>query len=629
MKPTAILGTLGILMAAVAFVTGCADSDGGHSEMRALRGSAVLEEPLWGADVDILVPVTGVSSRTDFRHGNDYSMAVHMTPVKTGDMGTFLFLDSVIPENFRVLVQNGRHGDYDFNGRLIADIRDFDREEEIVHVNLVTTLTGVYLDRHPDVTLEEATTVIRNFLKIPHTVDIDESTLPSQYFDPGLFMAEADSNGSLDRFIEMLVAEIENDPDAVHSFQPAQIFTGDTSGIVAKIGDKLFEGALSWLGGKGFGWALSKIGVNFDDLDPAVIREILNTLNEIKTMISDLSQRMEEMYRLLSAQITQTDYNIRIGQIDPMMNIIKSTASSLSYLASIEETSKNRDWIATEKERIRFIIGTQLLPQALVINDQLTGKAGAEGLIKVWSRIVKNKHRFLSSADSEQMKGQVEYFDVIQLTLFELIIEYYHATDAPTGVITNAIDEYKANREVQLGLVPPPIPEKALIETETGLMVYPCDVWDGYSYLMGITPCYDTNYRDHAVTVDIWHAIFGQRYNGRPTYPGEIRKPLLGFNNWHMPARAEILRMFNGWTGSGAGSWAVSQGYLEDYINDHMKLYTYEYQQNHWVSYVLLTTNGKLIDNPISRYCIACCGTEKNGYAIPVRSLASKEYYFW
>ncbi len=56
---------------------------------------------------------------------------------------------------------------------IMGQFEAFDPDNDIIYINLVTTLVCVYLDRNPDKSLSEATTAVKAFLDIPAEVDIE------------------------------------------------------------------------------------------------------------------------------------------------------------------------------------------------------------------------------------------------------------------------------------------------------------------------------------------------------------------------------------------------------------------------------------------------------------------------
>jgi len=606
----------GILSIVILLLIGCGGDDK-SSKTEYIRGWVLAERAISGATVSVF---------------DSDSVQLNRKGDKTYDEGTFLIGIKELPKNFRVIATDGKEGSWEFAAELKTDVNNFNPERDIIYVNVVTTMVSTYRDKHPEKTLDEATAIIKDFLNIPQTVDIGDSLHNSgQYFSHMAFMAEAERNGGVNSFIEILLAELESDPTKTHPFYSTQLFAGDTSDIVTKIVDKIAEGAISSAGGKLFGWALKMFGSGSD------FSEVQETLGEIKTMLSELSNKMDSIYEQLSAQITQTDYNVRIGQINPLMSKIKSTSDALSYLVTVTQSPKNENWIKSERERIKNIIGEQILPQALEINNQLVGIAGAEGLIKVWSRVVKNKHRFLGPDDSKQIQAQFDYFDAIQLSLLALTIEYHHVTDAPDQLILTAIEQYQNNRAAQISMKPLPIPKDTIIETHTGLMIHPYDVWNA---LRIASDPKNTPYGYIAADAHTYDHIFF--YRGAYNY--NVRK-LLGFNNWRMPTSSEGRRMFELWSGKGVGTWAISQGYPKDCIDngnprdcidDHKLVLLMNSTprpgampaQQYWK---FQTKDGQILkacNIPCYRG-YSCAHSTVGGILIPVRSLGTGEFYYW
>jgi len=580
-------------------------------EIGTIRGMVVLEEPVANADVDIIPSP----------FGNPNLMAPIAT-VQTGDMGAFLYLDSYVPQNFRIQVENGRYGDRQLEGRLIADVRNFNPETDVVHVNLVTTLLGTYLERHSRISFEEAKIIIRNFLDIPEYVNIS-NRIETQYFSDVVFMDEADYNGGLDYFMETLVAEIESDPSAVHRFLSFSTFTETISDFVSNIGGQITDKALSMVTDQAFGWILGNLGLGGPDL-----ADVLKELDEISSKIDGLSTQLDEIYYKLSAQINQSEYNTLKGQLDSLVNAIRSTYGRLEFLANYD--GEDEAWMAGEKESILGVIDRDILPQALAIHNKLYAGGGEEGLIKIWSRVVKNKHRFLNWKDSKNMQDQFDYFDVVQLCQLDLIIEYYHATNAPDAVIQKAIDQYNANREKQLALVPWPIPDKAIIETHTGLMIYPWNIWRDHDIVKPTSSS-----RPQPYSNSMSHSYYDVFFWRNRDYSYNVNK-VLGFSNWRMPTLAEGREMIAGWNGAGVGTWAIAQGYPKDYIVDRMWVYLNEYRNRPGAVpglnfYYIWTINGKISrDNRYESYPgYTGQNGRLDGHMIPVRSLQEEEFYYW
>jgi len=596
-----------------------------------MRGWVFTEQPIAGAKLTV------------------YKAAKEKEPIQlngiieTGEQGVFLIPAEELPTDFRIVASNGHLWGQKFDAELKADVHNFNPEADYVYINAVTTLICAYTDRHPEKTLDEVITLIKDFLEIPQVVDVGEVLHNSEeYFSHMMFMLEASEKGGLTKFTEILLDEIENYPGKTHPFFSYKSGYGAGFGdIVKEIGGKLLNGAISAAGSKGFGWLLSLTGADFFKTDTQWFKEIQQMLSEIKAMIAELQTEMYIMKDELIKEIRAANYNNLLNIHLPLITRVKDTLEDLSYLADTMVSAKeHKEYFDEESKRIKDIIGKQIKDQRSQLHMALVGAGGAEGLIKVWSRVVKSKHRFLGSDDSKKIQAQFEFFDAVQLSMILLIAEHDHTIRAPSEVVQKDFDLYLKNREAQLAIKPDIIPKGAIVEAKTELMIYPCDVWNEYKSISGMYPCYctsaDLHYwvslplsnRDSEVSYNVNYTPgWSMEDRSRPTSTG---KPLLGFKNWRMPTREEGEMMFKGWTGKGLGTWAVSQGYPKDYINDDMKLYLFR-SPAFKDSYILFTKNGNMKPNPLvikSPYSPICLG-ERGGYLIPVRKTATGERYFW
>jgi hypothetical protein len=110
-----------------------------------------------------------------------------------------------------------------------------------------------------------------------------------------------------------------------------------------------------------------------------------------------------------------------------------------------------------------------------LIHNQLVGTNGQQSLIKLYSRIIRNNSRFLSSYDSLSVQRMYNYFEALQTDMLELMVEYWHAK-GEGGDNHNNIDillsEYEKNITEQRNLLLPSIPEGVMIDTSSNIMVY-------------------------------------------------------------------------------------------------------------------------------------------------------------
>lgn len=105
------------------------------------------------------------------------------------------------------------------------------------------------------------------------------------------------------------------------------------------------------------------------------------------------------------------------------------------------------------------------------------GTVGQESLLKVWSKVIKGRHKFLSSRDSDTIKEQFEYFSAVQACMMLLQVEYYNDRGASASA-DNAYQAYRRNIEAQSNLLKDPIPDTILIDRDQNLMIYEGEYFD-------------------------------------------------------------------------------------------------------------------------------------------------------
>lgn len=414
----------------------------------------------------------------------------------TGEYGSFRIDVKNLPENFRIVSVGGSHAGEPFTAELSAEYRGFNADTDTVYINPVTTMVSSYMARHTGETLDTAATAVRNFLEIPAGFDIGKGIkAPQTYFNYYVFQGEASSNGGVNSYIDQLVAKI--DGNTTHPFSG----TGMLGGIMGDVAGGLAKGALSYVGGQLFGWGLSELGLGFPDKTAEALAEIKQQLEQMQQQMNQMQQQLNLMSQQLdalanqiqgvelrlSAEIKQSGWDVRVGQISALLINIANIKEDLAIFVTNPPT--NMMVLNTQRADIMNRIETQLLNHEDDIHLQMVGIAGTTPMLKLWSQIVKNQHRFLSSADSAAVQAQFDYFDTAQLWLAELIIEYYHAKATSYDKNTAdglemfnmynkkakaVIDRYNSHLAAQKALLLPFMPDgiyfdnqkKALVRTE-------------------------------------------------------------------------------------------------------------------------------------------------------------------
>jgi hypothetical protein len=534
---------------------------------------------------------------------NDASIAVRSNP-----SGSFVVPISDVPDTFSVVAENAWCVDAEaaqfksngqsfkaapatstkpyFVGQLKAEIRDYDPEDDILYINPVTTLLATYLERYPEVTYEEAQSEVKRFLEIPEAVDLAHAPdLAELHFSMAQFLAEVEELGSAESLLEGCMAEMQADPLATHPFYSHAVSESvgfGATGLIDFVAGKLASGALSKVGGEGLGWLLSSIGLNIDPTAQA-IEEMKQDLKEIKDMLVNLSALHKAETDKLSKEIAQSDYNTAIRALDnSIISHINEAFEELNSLAEYVDKPEKvpPSEMLRKKNALMGELNSKVCHKFDLIHNNQVGIAGAEGLIRLWSYIVAGQHRFLGPKDSERMRAQFDYFDALQLSQFALCIEYKHANGESEVFLQELVDKYFEHRTAQKAMLPTPIPEKALVETRTRLMISPYTIWEdapglhfGYHFACSL-PIH--NSAPHATVRDYFNATnaLPRTFYGEPPACVAPAKsvPLLGFRNWRAATLSEAEEMFVDvpWPANQA-RWAISQGYPTDCVSQGKK----------------------------------------------------------
>jgi len=595
----------GVMLISTTLTGGC--SNNSATQTGTQTGTPVLQG--W---VSASGPVTGANLAIYDTKG----IQIHKTDKPaTGDFGSFLMEVNGLPADFRIAATDGSVDGESLLDELSADYRGFDPETDTVYVNALTTIVSTYLDKHPDKTLEEVTTTVKNYLEIPEWIDIGRGLYSSdEYFSYSSFIEEANDNGGFNDYIDYLVAEMDDSTTGIsHSFSVEASSNILSPGTVWVL-DGLGKGVLTYTGGNLFGWALSQAGVGFGDEKDAAIRQMLLNLANISKQLDNINDNLAQ----IELQIAQGGYNTQIGQISDIKSAIMTTKDDLVLLAT--NPPSKPDLLQSKKQDIIEAIRTAILPYRNVIHDQLTDEAAsAIPLLKQWSQVVKKKYRFLSTANYPAIQAQFDYFDTLQVTMLELLVEYYHAQgegkDYHEG-IDAAIKDYEDHIAEQKALLLPAVPEGVYLDTKAKLMI-----WMPDTFRAMVTP----DFSGMTTTVD---GGFTQILNMR-------NNSFLGVNDWRYPSAEETTGFFDGWQGKAYSAWeyAQSQGFAvmnrELFIPNLLET-TWEKQ---WVTmnnkgclgyYLYWTTSGTWSFLPIK----AC---RNNVNVVPVCNLPPDELakYFW
>lgn len=454
-----------------------------------------------------------------------------------GVHGSFLFEIKNLPMDFRVIAHEGTHkGDW-MSHNLVADIRNFAQFTDVIYVNVVTTIISAYLDKHPEMTLDDATAMVKGFLGVPDWVDIARIThATDEFFSHAKFMTEAELNGGLTAYIDQLTDQMDGEftqtfADTMPSYNGNGAIPMAGEGVGSFLGGNLAAGAVRYVGGKLVGLGLSKIGLGFGDPTLAMQENLI----EMSHKLDMIDLKMVE----LSQEVKQTNYDTLMAPLGKLFSAIKVISKMLTNLVC----SSHADIAVAKstKNEIIIMIREQLVPNQELIHTTLIGADGKNPVLKLWSQLVRGNHQFLSKRDSANVQSQFDYFDRMQGWLCELVVEYLHAigrtvqgttieyTEATKKDTQDAYDLYTQNYTTQKEMLLPAIPDGIFIDTLKNLMIWLPDnfrqdmIWNSGNFTGGMT---------------------GTFMNGI----GYIRimndYPRMGFNNWRFLTIREMIDMF-------------------------------------------------------------------------------------
>lgn len=385
-----------------------------------------------------------------------------------------------LPSDFRIVAEGGTQNGKKFEGKLSADVRQYNSEATTIYINPVTTIVSTYLDKHSEANLENASLTVKKFLEIPEYFDLASGTqLSSEYFNNAQFLAEASENGGLNAFIDRLLGEME--AGKTHPFKEELPLQGAGTWIATN----LASGAASYVGGQLMGWGLSKAGVDFGkDHTEEQLKDISKGMEDMKKEINKMSIQMdslhkkldniqkeiEELFKKMNRENDFRSYSERLSNFHALISSVDSIRRDLNIF--INNPPKNPDPM---RERLINRIENEIINQGDTIHNELVAVSGGKPLLTLWREIV-YEDRYLDYYDYSRVKAQYDYFKSYQEYILLLQVEYYHATEEEEGdnieYIMACINSYEDHIKKQEALLPLPIEDKMVVDTK----------WDGMYY---------------------------------------------------------------------------------------------------------------------------------------------------
>jgi hypothetical protein len=460
-----IIRLLSVVMVVSLILAGCAREEKTDSD-KTLAGWVYASEPVSSAELSI--------------YNTKGERILEGEGMVADEQGIIMLATAKLPSDFKIIAQNGRLYGEAFDAVLRTDVRGFNAESDTIYINLATTFVGAYLDKKPEATLDEAVLSVKTFLELPEWFDLSSGTqLSGEYFNNAQFLTEANENGGVNPFIDMLLTEME--AGKTHPFKEESL-----QGAGSMIAKELAKGAASYLGGELMGWGLSKAGINFGDEDHTAeelaeikngMQEMQSQLNEmsiqldaISTQLKNIQNQLKDMLKQITHQQALSEYAGRVAQMSNLISNVNTIQRDLNHFVANPPSNP-------EKTRQSLInrIENSIVDNADTIHNYLVGIAGEKPLITLWREIV-YEDRFLDSYDYDRVKAQYDFFKQYQETILLLRVEYYHALEEKPGdnekIIMDCIEHFNSQIEQQEKLLSPPIEKYMVIDTKWDIMFY-------------------------------------------------------------------------------------------------------------------------------------------------------------
>lgn len=342
---------------------------------------------------------------------------------------------------FRLVFRGGTHAGAPFGNALVLDVERFDPNRHLLYANAVTTLAARYRDRHPGVGVAEATARVKRFLGIPAASDagFDVANPKQTYFDHAQLLAAASTSGKpLAAYLDGLVDEMDRgvakrafgaatpiDADAVKKF-----FKNAAKGLAEHLGDELF----SWA----FESILTALGISSQS-------ELMEQLHEINAKLDELLNLVNEVL----SETKQTEAEIVSVALLGAVSDIKAQYAFLTHaagypaLACVVDPATRRpvdpkcaDELSGLQQTVRARVDAILDPNVGIVHDvellrtAMAASTSERGLIVRWNEYLKTTKPFYGPAPYDELVEISAFYESVQLTATNLIVEAYMAKAA-------------------------------------------------------------------------------------------------------------------------------------------------------------------------------------------------------
>jgi hypothetical protein len=392
-------------------LTGCGSNNqisfpdvGSITEDTVLDGEASVVDPMANAAVQI----TTLSN----------------APVIAGvtyDTGGFDLLTDQQPQALRIRVTGLVAGEQVTLQRVVkSNTGQFQR------VNLLSTLVGGYLDRHPQASEAQANTAVGQLLSLPKGLNLRRD-LPTRYFDPAVFVSKAQASGGINAFLSQLINEAGTSRKYQFTAGPTLQSQSLGTSPMAFIAKTFFSG----VGKAAAGTALKSIinAVAGTDSDGEQLRQISSQLHDLNLGLSRIERDLNQMSQDLANAIGQVDNDVNytaynayyanglqqdIEKVEDLNDSLKSILSTARAKTPNMPALKVK--IANfQKQARKEMHTTDIYSATNSMNrwkDQLISNGyNTSGLVQLWSHYIAQKTKLYGPASAGEVQAQWDFMD--------------------------------------------------------------------------------------------------------------------------------------------------------------------------------------------------------------------------
>lgn len=356
--------------------------------------------------------------------------------------------------------------------RMSADVNDYDRANGQVYVNPVTTIVSRLRDRRPELSLARAQAIVRFVLGMPANASLGAALREGPYFQSPFFsesdfIQKAIAYGGFESYIENLVMQAvyhpekqtinppvmqainpQNEPVMLAGASPVALAAAGSPGkeVAQFVALSLAQGALSYLGGQGVGWAATAAGILEPGVTPADIAKLQASLEDLQSSVDALSNQLAQSTAQILAAINYSQYNtlsIQALQLAAQVNVVEQNVTDLAD-GCPPATSQPAPPLSTYCKSQKAKVAKQLSESqidasyeelAAFLED--TATVGNKGMLHLFSLCMgESVGHFFRNPDSVKIRNMWDYWDAVETQAANLKVELLHlqkAQDDPGG----------------------------------------------------------------------------------------------------------------------------------------------------------------------------------------------------